>query len=279
MVNSYFAPTDNQPQTEEYTTHKDAFETEIKARLSKITKNNKIMMLSQYNDIVRALRFMPDSGMTATEIRKVYPSYFNWRDTYHVHVSNGTPILLKKNRYKTSKGEVGGESLESMKQVIPFEHMYDFMLGHHRPDHPKGNTFHTRILQYCSNISRETCRIFTDTCTHCIETFVKKKTTAGHQPILSYGFGARGQVDLIDFQTMPDGEFKFLMNYIDHGNKLAFSTPLKSKKASAVAYALYEIFCFIGPPAILQADNGREFSNQATDYKQLILDDDVSPPI
>ena len=68
--------------------------------------------------------------------------------------------------------------------------------------------------------------------------------SAGHKPILTKGFGARGQVclaasplcvplrlaaaktcavpsvvamrahvDLIDFQSSPDGQYKFLLNY------------------------------------------------------------------
>ena len=73
--------------------------------------------------------------------------------------------------------------------------------------------------------------------------------SAGHKPILTKGFGARGQVclptvcatasglaaaktcavpsvvavraqvDLIDFQSSPDGQYKFLLNYQDHGTK------------------------------------------------------------
>ena len=51
--------------------------------------------------------------------------------------------------------------------------------------------------------------------------------TAGSQPILTKGFGRRGQVDLIDFQSMPDGDFKFLLNYQDHGIKLYDCRPTK----------------------------------------------------
>ena len=80
--------------------------------------------------------------------------------------------------------------------------------------------------------------------------------SAGHKPILTKGFGARGQVclptvcatasglaaaktcavpsvvavraqvDLIDFQSSPDGQFKFLLNYQDHGTKWCARTCL-----------------------------------------------------
>jgi DNA-binding MurR/RpiR family transcriptional regulator len=48
-----------------------------------------------------------------------------------------------------------------------------------------------------------------------------------------------------------------------------------TKRAAAVTAVLFELFCFIGPSAILQSDNGREFSNQASDSKQMSLDDDI----
>ena len=85
------------------------------------------------------------------------------------------------------------------------------------------------------------------------------KPTPGHQPILTKGFGTRGQVDLIDFQSIKDGEFKFLLNYIDHGLKMVFSIPIVAKRASTIALALFQLFTVIGPPAILQSDNGKEF--------------------
>jgi hypothetical protein len=62
---------------------------------------------------------------------------------------------------------------------------------------------------------------------------------------------------------MPNGNFKFLMNYIDHGIKFLFSIPLKRERASCIAVALLEIFTVIGPPMILQSDNGKEFSSAA----------------
>ena len=71
--------------------------------------------------------------------------------------------------------------------------------------------------------------------------------------------GQRGQVDLIDFQSMPDGNFKFFLNYIDHGIKFLISIPIVAKRASCIAQVLLTIFTLIGPPKILQSDNGGEF--------------------
>jgi len=41
----------------------------------------------------------------------------------------------------------------------------------------------------------------------------------GIKNVITFGFGVQGQVDLIDFKSMPNGSFKFLLNYINHGVK------------------------------------------------------------
>jgi hypothetical protein len=95
----------------------------------------------------------------------------------------------------------------------------------------------------------------------------RNRPVAGIKPIITHGFGTRGQVDLIDFQSMPDGNFCFLLNYIDQGVKFLFSIPLTRKHASCIAIALLEIFTVVGPPIILQSDNGNEFNTAAMTRK------------
>ncbi len=91
----------------------------------------------------------------------------------------------------------------------------------------------------------------------------------GIKPIITHGFGAQGQDNLIDFQSMPDGDFCFLMNYINHGVKFLFSIPLTRKHASCIAVALLEISTVIGPPMILQLDDENEFNTAAMTRKQV----------
>jgi hypothetical protein len=40
---------------------------------------------------------------------------------------------------------------------------------------------------------------------------------------------SRGQIDLVDYQHCPDGEFRYLLTYVDHGTKYAMVQALKSK--------------------------------------------------
>jgi hypothetical protein len=57
------------------------------------------------------------------------------------------------------------------------------------------------------------------------------------------------------------------MNNTDHGIKLNHLFALCGKEIRGVAWRLFNLFCFIGPPAILQADNGGEFNGMALNGK------------
>ena len=76
---------------------------------------------------------------------------------------------------------------------------------------------------------------------------------------------SRCQVDLIDFQSQPDEDFKFIMVYQDHLTKFVVLRPLKSKTADEVCDNIIDIFTLLGAPCILQSDNGREFVNKIID--------------
>jgi hypothetical protein len=106
-------------------------------------------------------------------------------------------------------------------------------------------------------------------CPICITQMKCNRSVVGIKPIITHGVGSQGQVNLIDFQNMPNGHFYFLMNYIDHGVKFFFSIPLTCKHASCITIAFLEIITVIGPPMILQSDNGNEFNTVAMTRKQV----------
>jgi hypothetical protein len=107
--------------------------------------------------------------------------------------------------------------------------------------------------------------MFTDMCPICITCLKCNRSVAGIKPINTHSFGTQGKVDLIYFQSMPHGNFYFLMNYINHGVKFLFNIPLTHKRASCIAIALVEIFIVIGPPMILQNTAGMT-RKQVGDY-------------
>lgn len=110
------------------------------------------------------------------------------------------------------------------------------------------------------NIPRPAIEFFLSTCAICnCKKNMNRKLVV--KPIISKDFNERGQVDLVDFQSVPDGKFKWILNYQDHSTKFLSLRPLESKRASEVANNLLAIFLTFGAPKILQSDNGREFVN------------------
>ena len=72
---------------------------------------------------------------------------------------------------------------------------------------------------------------------------------------------SRAQVDLIDMQSQPDGDLKWILAYQDCLTKFVQLRPVTSKRAPEIAYQLLDIFSIFGAPSILQSDNGTEFVN------------------
>ena len=72
----------------------------------------------------------------------------------------------------------------------------------------------------------------------------------------------RCQVDLIDFQSQPDCDYKFILVYQDHLTKFIVLRPLKSKSADEVCENVIDIFTLLGTPSVLQSDNSGKFVNK-----------------
>ncbi|XP_068247971.1 KRAB-A domain-containing protein 2-like [Palaemon carinicauda] len=114
-----------------------------------------------------------------------------------------------------------------------------------------------------ANIQQETIELFKLLCLEC-QKKRKRPMTKGVvvKPILSTEFSSRGQVDLIDMQSMSCRTFKWIMVYQDHLTKFCVLRPLTSKRAAEVTFQLADIFLLLGTPIILQSDNGSEFTAQ-----------------
>ena len=123
--------------------------------------------------------------------------------------------------------------------------------------------------QKYANIVTDAVELFKPYCRVCQEKKKRPKATGVVvRPILSSEFNSRSQVHLVDVQSSPQRQFKWIMVYQCHLTK--FVRPLTSKRAAEVAFQLLDIFLLFGAPAILQSDNGSEFTAQViTELKQL----------
>lgn len=101
--------------------------------------------------------------------------------------------------------------------------------------------------------------LFVFICDVCEKKHLNPRKNIVTQPIVSKDFNVRRQVNLIDLQSAPDGDFKWLMTYQDNTTKFLHLRLLHSKRARSCVGTTKNILKF-GAPYILQSDNGREFS-------------------
>ena len=145
----------------------------------------------------------------------------------------------------------------SNKIVIPIEAYYNVIKKKHEDlGHAGRNILGKELHTIYANIGYREVMMFLEFCEQCQLKARKKKKGIITNPILENEFNCRCQVDLIDVQTRPDNDFKFILNYQDHFTKYLRLKPLKSKTVNEVAENLLEIFMDLGTPDILQSDNG-----------------------
>lgn len=129
-----------------------------------------------------------------------------------------------------------------------------------------GHGGRTRMIKELSrkykNVTVETIVTYLRLCEICQKKQKILKKGIVVKPILHSELNSRCQIDLVDMQSNPDGDVKFIMLYQDHLTKFVLLRPLRSKTADEVAHHLLDIFTTFGAPNILHSDNGREFCNE-----------------
>ncbi|KAL9181125.1 hypothetical protein ACHAXT_009930 [Thalassiosira profunda] len=220
-------------------------------------------------------------GTTLKDLREQYGggSVDKWKKKYDVLIIGSEETLI----YRPGEDENGNlPALDQHKEVLHRGNVFDKILAVHNgtdgsaaKGHRKARTLHNAVKEkYGRSVPQWATQLLGDTCPVCIMKASRKKPKAGSQPIITRGFNTRGQMDLIDMQSMPDGNFKYIFVYQCHGSKLTFLESIVTKEIKVVAYVLFVVFTLIGPPAILQADNGREFNGAAFRGRKVEISDE-----
>ena len=152
--------------------------------------------------------------------------------------------------------------------------MFDIIKRAHSQTGHGGRDKMTKSLNHYANITRESIELYKSLCIEC-QKKCKRSTTKGVvvRPILSKDFLSRGQVDLIDMQSLSYRNQKWIMVYQDHLTKYCVLRTLTSKRAVEVAIQLIDIFLLFGAPQILQSDNGSEFTAHIISELKLLWTD------
>jgi hypothetical protein len=136
-------------------------------------------------------------------------------------------------------------------------------------------TLYKRVsAKYGKSIPWWLSEMFPKFCPVCLGAKVRRKPKAGHQQLLIRGMGVRAQIDLVDYQSMPNRSYNYVLDHQDLGIKFCQLHPLRQKTHKAVAIEL-DIFCIFGPPSILQAGNGKECSHGANNSRHINVDLEV----
>ncbi|KAG8505910.1 SCAN domain-containing protein 3, partial [Galemys pyrenaicus] len=155
---------------------------------------------------------------------------------------------------------INGET-DKIRYYLHSEDLFDILHNTHLSIGHGGRTRMEKELQAkYKNITKEVIMLYLTLCKPCQQKNSKLKKVLTSKPLKEVN--SRCQVDLIDMQLNPDGEYKFIMHYQDLRTKLSFLRSLKSNRPKEVAHALLDIFTIIGAPSVLQSDSGREFSSQ-----------------
>ena len=118
------------------------------------------------------------------------------------------------------------------------------------------------LSQQYANITMNQIKIFKSVCDVC-----KAKKTNGYEsetwnPNLKERFGSRGQVNIVDFQSMPHKGYSYILNYFDLETKFSLLRPLYSTQPAEIAIQLVDIFTTFGAPRMLHSDREGDFIAQ-----------------
>ena len=156
-----------------------------------------------------------------------------------------------------------GQSCHSLKVVASEDLVDQIYWSWEQTGFAGWKPLHHKIREQGYYISMEIVRLFLEhSANHQARICRKSQKSLVTNPMMSSSFASRGQVDLIDMRTVPDGEFKWILNYQDHFTKWVVLKGLKEKNAKEVAINLVTIFYTLGALNILQSDNGKEFDNK-----------------
>ena len=160
----------------------------------------------------------------------------------------------------TSKSSSDDELTRAASQdPVYFAHLdevYDIVKRAHTATGHGGRDKMVKVLsKKYANVTQEVIELYKSYCVECAKKR-RRRAVKGVvvRPLLTINYRSRGQLDLIDMQSMPNGQYKWILVYQDHVTKYCIR-PITSKRAAEVAFQLMGIFLLFGAPQILLVDD------------------------
>ncbi len=226
-------------------------ENHLEQLLNDVPGKNCLFTQAQYEETVAELLRLKDDGLAKQkENPAAYAREYRLVSRFDLGRAGGTNLLVEKKIRPTAEN---GNPRIYIHSGQLFDRLWE---AHQMSGHKGRDIMHHQMSKRYANVGKSSCIALVNVCEACQ---LKRKTARKGlviKPIVSPDMNSRGQVDLIDYQSMPDGDFKYVMVYQDNLTKFCVLRPLKKKTAAAVATELISIFSTMGAPHILQSDNG-----------------------
>ncbi|KAI3623961.1 hypothetical protein CBS14141_003660 [Malassezia furfur] len=147
--------------------------------------------------------------------------------------------------------------------VVPQPRIVDTIIQEHNAIHHQGTnkTWHEISTRY-QGIPKRVVDYVIRQCQLC-QRQRQGPRPAPVQAIVTQRVMERVQVDMIDMRREPDGEYQWILHIKDHFSRFCMLYPLKQGTQGEVVRYLMEWMAMLGPPAVLQMDNGEAFVNDA----------------
>ena len=119
-----------------------------------------------------------------------------------------------------------------MRYFVKTSEVFDILYeAHLEIGHKARDAMFKHVSRRYANITHNEINAFLSCCKQCHTKKKMKKTGLVVKPLVFQELNSRTQVDLIDYQTSPSGEYKHVMVYQDHLTKFVILRALKTKRA------------------------------------------------
>ena len=99
-------------------------------------------------------------------------------------------------------------------------------------------------------------------CTACQRYVIQKQGFHPLTPITASLPWDHVAMDLFQFSTVSERGMSFVLIIVDVFTRFVILRAIPDKRAETIAQTLFQVFCDLGFPRIIQSDNGTEFHNQ-----------------
>jgi hypothetical protein len=202
--------------------------------------NSKLLSRDQYFNLI-------------SDVKNIQSRNYMLAKRYGIMVLNGVETLI----CPVSKKHPHFKLYAIVDDLFDILHNFHQSIGHGK----NKRAMFELVKTWYKNIGKSEIKLYLSLCIKCKQK--KNLQNKGFvKPIGFEDFHSRCIIDFIDFQSLPDGDYKYICVYQDHSTKFCILRPLTSNKAKKVADVLLDIFCLFGAPVILQTDKHRDFRKE-----------------